>query len=344
MNKFFFINAFILTLIGVFCAHAYPITNMHEHLQSIEEAPKLIAAMNQENITTTALMGSPLQTIYFSGGFEGYDENNEEMLSVAKTYPGRFIVFVAINPADADKLKKLKKYMQEGATGLKLYTGHTSFYTIPLDDRSMNEIYEYCEKNNIPIMWHVNPYYYQAEFENVLKNYPGLKVVCPHFCLSSINEERFRYLMDSYPNLYTDISFGYDPYAVDGFKRISKNPEKYMAIFSDYQDRFLFGTDNVITNHPRKNEEWIADFLGCYRNMLETEEYSCFMVNGTLTGLNLDDEILEKVYSENPRRFLEQKKSSYSYKKKIFLIGILLLAIIAFAYIFLQKQKKELLI
>ncbi len=343
MRKFIYLMVFLVLIMN-----AAAIINMHEHIQSIGEGDKLIEAMDKNNISVTVLLGSPRQTLYFKGGFSGYDENNEELLKIAEAYPGRFIIYPTINPLDKDKLEKFKKYIEKGATGLKLYTGHTLFYNVSLDNPTMDEIYEYCEDNGIPIMFHVNPYYYQDEFENFLKKYPNLRVICPHFCLSSINDERLRYLLDTYPNLYSDISFGFDPYAEDGFKRVSKNPEKFRDIFEKYQDRFLLGTDNVITNHPKKDTEWISNFLKCYRDMLEKENYNCFLINETLNGLNLDKKILKKIYEDNPKKFLriESKKPAEIKNEKqnshLFPAIALFIMVIFILFLYIRKRKEDL--
>ena len=348
MRNFSYLSvSLILFLILTINVTAYSIINMHEHIQSINEADKLIKAMDENNISITVLLGSPKQTLYFKGGFSGYDENNEELLKIKKAYPDRFIIFVTINPVDFDKLEKLERYVEDGAVGLKLYTGHTLFYNLSLDNPAMDEVYMYSENNDIPIVWHVNPYYYQEGFENVLKKYPKLKVICPHFCLSSINDERLRYLLDAYPNLYVDISFGYDPYAEDGFKRVSKNSEKFRDIFTKYQDRFLFGTDNVITNHPKKDLRWISNFSKCYKDMLEKESYSCFLIDETLNGLNLDKETLKKIYKDNPEKFLgiDSKRNTELKNKKEgtnpFLIILLFLIIIFISFFYFVNKKKR---
>lgn len=275
------------------------IINAHEHIQSLEEAQKLVKVMDETNVSRTVLLGSPKQTIYFKGGFEGYDENNAELLRIKKAYPGRFYAFCAINPDDEGKLEKLKKCINGGGDGVKLYSGHTLFYTKRLDDKDMYPVYEYVEKEGIPVIWHVNPYYYQEEFENVLKDFPGMIVVCPHFCMSSSNLTRLKYLLDTYPNLYTDASFGYYPYLIDGLKRISRNSRTYKDLFANYSNRILFGTDMVITDYDLKSDEWMINITNCYREMLEEKRYKCFLVNGTLNGLGMNQSGLEAVYRNN---------------------------------------------
>jgi len=294
---------------------SYPIYDVHEHLAE-GNLDKLLFAMEENNISFTVVLGSSHYTLTLRDpGFEDYEKNNDFLLDVSKSNP--ILTFCTVDPREEDNLQTLKSCMERGASGLKLYSGHyASFYRFlgPLNRTEMEPTYQYCEENRIPVMFHVNPYIpeIRQEFESVLTEYPELVVDCPHWCLSSINDERFRELYDKYSNLYTDISFG-SMFAQDGLERISENPEKYRELVEDYQDRFMFGSDMVLTNE--KSKEFARDMLGCYRKMLEQEEYTCevgergskFSVYGTFKGLNLPDSILRKIYYENPIKFLEGK-------------------------------------
>lgn len=312
---FLIFSILTLTLLNYKTESSYPIYDVHEHLGE-GNLDKLLFAMKENNISFTVLQGSPHYTLTLRDpGFKDYEKNNDFLLNVSKSNP--ILVFCAVDPREENNLQTLKSCIERGASGLKLYSGHqSSYYRFlgPLNRTEMKSTYEYCEENQIPVMFHVNPYYQEIrqEFESVLTQYPKLIVDCPHWCLSSINDERLGQLLDKYPNLYTDISFG-SRFAQDGFERISENPDKYRELIEEYQDRFMFGTDMVLTDE--KSKEFARDMIGCYRKMLERSEYSCevgekdskFSVHGKFNGLNLTDSILRKIYYENPRRFLEGK-------------------------------------
>lgn len=265
--------------------------------------------MKRNDVVRTVILGSPEATL-FSGrqGFYGEDKNNLEVLKIASTYPDHFIAFPTINPHDPEKLEKLKGYLRRGAKGLKLYSGHTVLHDRPLDDPTMLPVYEFCEKNQIPVLIHVNAGYYQSEFESVLQKFPKLEVICPHFCLSTIKWDRFEYLMDHYPHLYTDISFGHINLLREALVRISRNREKYRDLVLKYQDRIFFGTDMVVTSAPDKTADWLSRITRAYRDLLEKESYSFFAIEGfTLRGLHLERGVLEKIYRKNFERFLKTK-------------------------------------
>lgn len=281
------------------------IINTHEHFQSIENVPKFLEAMKRNDVEKTVIVGSPEATI-LSGrkGFFGEEKYNLEVLKIANTYPAHFIAFPTINVHDPDKLEKLKRYLQTGGKGLKLYSGHSLFHDLPLDDETMMPVYKFCENNRILVLFHVNLGYYEKEFENVLKKFPHLKVVCPHFCLSTIETGRFERFMNTYPNLYTDISFGYIDFLKAALLRISKDPERLRKLVLKYQDRILFGTDMVITSADYKTVDWMAQVTRVYRDLLEKEEYRFFALKGeTLDGLHLSKKVLKKIYRTNFERF-----------------------------------------
>jgi predicted TIM-barrel fold metal-dependent hydrolase len=300
-----------------------PIINVHEHIQSVDEAPRLLAVMDALGVQKTVLVGSSWFTITLNPavGFTRHDWNNTQLLHIVRQYPGRFEAWPTLNPEDADSLQKLQEAVAAGATGLKLYLGHGYkvqstgeylFHVMPMDDPRIAPIYAYCEANGLPISYHVNPGPttpgFAEEFVAVLQAYPDLKIICPHFMLSSINDTRLRELLDTFPNLYSDISFGHDEFLVAGLKRISKRAEKFREILTTYPDRFMFGTDLVVTNAPFKDEAWMTARFQAYLDMLSKDRYTTPVVpDEELRGLALPRALLERVLHRNYEDFMANR-------------------------------------
>lgn len=309
------------------------IINVHEHIESIDEAELVMKVMDRYGVAKTILMGSSWFTITLNQrvGFTRYDENNESLIEVAKAYPGRFEAWPTIDPLDPDKLGKLKSMHQRGATGLKLYLGHGfiksadrqyMFHTMAMDDPAMLPIYAYCQENFLPICFHVNPGPtkpgFAEEFIAVLKQFPDLKIICPHFMLSSIKDSRLREFLDTFPNLYSDISFGHDSFLKEGLERISNDPEKFRSIFLQYPGRFMWGTDLVITAHESKTEEWTSERFQIYLDMLTKDTYTTALVPGeTLHGLALGGELLERILYRNYEEFTAKRPRGTAITRKI---------------------------
>ncbi len=309
------------------------IIDVHEHIASLEDAPKMLAAMDALGIGKTCLMGSSKFTLTLnpSVGFTGYDEINEELLRICEKYPGRFEAWPTMNPRDPDKLDKFKKLVERGAKGLKLYLGHGfvikktnqyMFHTTALDDPGMMPVYRYCQDTFIPICLHVNPSLpgFAEEFVAVLNAFPDLKVVCPHFMLSSSSkfQPRLEELLDTFPNLYTDISFGHDTFVKEGFIRITKIPTKIRNLFARYPTRFMFSTDLVITPEPEKTVSWIEDRYSAYLAMLTQDRYTTpVLAHDSLRGLGLEPELLERVLYKNFQEFTALKPKGTKIARKI---------------------------
>jgi predicted TIM-barrel fold metal-dependent hydrolase len=312
----------------------YKIIDVHEHIGSLERAHVALQVMDALGIEKTVLMGSSKFTLTLDPGFgfTGYDENNEELMKICEQYPGRFEAWPTVSPEDPDKLEKFQKLVQRGAKGLKLYIGHGYvnprtkkylFHTKAIDDPSMYPLYEYCEKNFIPACIHVNcspkptPGFCE-EFVSVLEQFPNLKIVCPHYMLSSIASNRLEELLDTFPNLYSDISFGYDTFLLDGMHRISKDPQKYRKLFEKYPNRFMFSTDMVFTPEPQKTPQWLEDRMRMYVQMLTQLTYTSPLLPGeTLNGLSLSPYLLERIFNRNFNELETSRPKNTQLKKAV---------------------------
>lgn len=297
------------------------VINVHEHVEDIRQAPTLVEAMDQFGMHETVLMGSSKFTITLAErvGFTHYDENNEELMKYVEQYPDRFVAFPTIDPKDPEKLEKIRKLVERGAKGVKLYLGHGytrrdngeyMFHTMAMDDPEMFPLYEFCQANYVPLCFHMQPYKpgFAQEFIEVAHSFPDLKINVPHFMLSTIRESRLRELLDTFPNVYSDISFGHDDFLTAGLRRITKDPEKFRRLFRDYPDRFMFGTDLVMTAHDSKTVPWFEARAQAYYDMLTKKEYTVsFMPGETLRGLELTSPLLDNILYRNFEHFEAMK-------------------------------------
>lgn len=295
------------------------IVDVHEHISNLDVAPRYLKAMDELGIGKMGLMGSSLMTLTLKEEFRftGYDENNEELLKIVRAFPDRFEAWAVVNPLDPDKLEKFKSYMERGALGLKLYLGHGyvgkdnqyMFHLTAIDEDSMLPLYAYCSDNHIPVCLHVNPGEtkpgFAQEFIAILTQFPDMKLVCPHYMLSFIHNDRLREFLDTFPNLYTDTGFGHF-FVKDQLLRISDNPAEYRRIFEEYPDRIMFATDLVLTNI--KTAKWVSMQIKVYIDMLSKKRYTTPLVpDKILNGLGLRGELLERVMYKNYEEFLARK-------------------------------------
>jgi len=297
--------------------------NAHEHLESRAQLAILQSAMDQTGIERAVLLGSSAFTITLDPrrGFERYDENNREILQIARNQPGRFEAWPTLNPSDPDSLSKCICYHEQGAKGLKFYTGHGFiapgaskyfFSQRAIDDPSMDSVYSYCSSNRLPVCLHVNPGRekpgFAHEFVTLLGRYPGLIVNAPHWILSSGSPKRLIELLRSFPNLVTDISFGHDSTLIDGLRRVSRNAATLRELVKNHPQRFLFGTDCVVTSAPKKTSTWMRLRIESYKLMLICETYETELLPGeSLQGLALPGEVIKGIAYQNCERLGEPR-------------------------------------
>jgi hypothetical protein len=136
VSKTAFLLLFII-IVGIFIFIFRPeskndieIINVHEHIQSSDELARLEPVMEDTYTSQVWLLGSPKFTIYGSGGFTEFIENNRVILDIAKSDPKKYKAFCTISPAQtsAEAINELEYCKTNGATGVKLYNANGVFY------------------------------------------------------------------------------------------------------------------------------------------------------------------------------------------------------------------------
>jgi len=304
---------------------AFSVIDVHEHLLSSNEVSKLEAAMTRHGLSAMVLVASPQEVFgrveNHQAGFTDPTWNNNELLRISKKALGKFYAFATYSPADTRMLEKLKAFIKNGGTGLKLYNGHYMFhdlFQIRLDASHMMDVYAWCEENRIPVIFHVNSRYYWPELKHILDTYPKLTVDLPHFGMSIVDLDRICELFDGYENVYSDISLGEGELGYTSLEYISRYRDLFRTLVRKYKTRFLFGTDLVVTDDSAKDDAYVAGAIEGYRQFLEQDRYTSVLFekyleniniekteeNLFLNGLHLDRDTLKHIYEINPKKFL----------------------------------------
>ena len=292
----------------------YRVIDIHEHVLDRRQAVRLLAAMDRFGIQLSCLMGASRYTFTLDSryGFEAFKENNEALLEIKREFPERFCVFVTIDPLEPGNRERLEDYVRRGADGLKLYlghagsTGHGPFHVMALDDARMSPIYAYADEIQLPVMLHTNLIEFHDELVRVMTRHPNMRVCIPHFGLhknTSARLEKLAKLFERYPNLFSEISFGWHRYHAEGFEALARWRSRSKAYLTRHADRFMYATDMVL--EPTKGDAYIDDTLRSYFQLLETRRFRFFREpHRPMHGLDLSDETLRRIYEETPRRFL----------------------------------------
>lgn len=292
----------------------FQIIDVHEHLKGEDEAKMLLAEMDRLGIKRSMVMASTIYTLTLNPiyGFEGFKENNESILAVEKQWPDRFATFVTFNPLDEGNLKLVKDYVARGADGVKLYLGHGEktgkgpFHVMPLDDPRMEPFWAYAEETQLPLVVHINLNKYWDETVRLLEKHPYLRLNIPHFGLhknSDAKLKRMAWLLQRYPNVYTDVSFGFYSFQIEGFEQLARWRSRSREWFASNQDKVLYASDMVL--EPSKDQAHVETTLRSYLQFLEMERWRFFLVpDYTMHGMHLGDDVLERIYQTNPARWL----------------------------------------
>lgn len=216
-------------------------------------------------------------------------------------------------PAKGDYgfLEQAKELMEIGFDGIKMIETKPSIHQyikMPVSDSSYNEFFDYLEKENIHILWHVNdpwfcwdengvytklgyPHYnvIYAEVEDVLKRHPKLSVTFAHFYFMARDLARLSDLLDRYENVMIDTTPAEEEYGY-----LSKNWEESVSFFKKYADRIMLGTDNKSSFRPAFKEEAVDK---CNRFLRTTDEFKG--ITHKIKGLGLSKDEIYKISCGN---------------------------------------------
>jgi predicted TIM-barrel fold metal-dependent hydrolase len=132
-----------------------------------------------------------------------------------------------------------------------------------------------------------------AARDHLLQLHPDLKVVGAHLGSMEVDVDQIAARLDKYPN-----------FAVDTAARVEylmmQNHEKVRAFLIKYQDRVIYGTDNVLYPSDKAGEvlrEWAARYARDWRYF--SGEADVKFEQGTTKGLHLPQDVLRRLYHDN---------------------------------------------
>lgn len=271
-----------------------------------------------------------------SGGWG--DDLRQSLATADEAYPGRFFTFTNVDWSridEADFGEKMAAQLEDsvdmGARGLKIFKAlglrirDKAGSLVSPDDERLAPIWTKAGELGIPVLIHVadpvaffqpldrfNPSYltlkrrpewhfYGPEFPSfeelmeagirLMSRHPETTFITAH---TGWYSENLRFvgeqMLDQLPNMYTDFSarirwLGIQPYSARKF-------------FIKYQDRILFGTDG--TPSPQLYQAYFR-FLETADEYFEAAPGRPF---SRIYGIDLPDEILEKIYHENAEKLI----------------------------------------
>ena len=221
---------------------------------------ELRAHQRAMGVTTTILLPAGREILRDSthqgrsNGLEGTVSGNDDVVALARRFPGEF-VFGANEVSDlADAPAVVEKYLKLGA----VIIGEQKF-GVQCDSAEIQQLYKLAEAYRVPILmhWQAGSYNYGFErFHTMLKKYPKVNFIghaqtwWANIDQANVDDPKSlypkgkvtaggltdRYLRD-YPNMYADLSAG------SGEGAFKRDPEHARGFFTRHQDKLLYGSD-----------------------------------------------------------------------------------------------------
>ncbi|MBR1807858.1 MAG: amidohydrolase family protein [Paludibacteraceae bacterium] len=312
----------------------YPVIDMHSHdyAENDEQIKEWIQVMDAVGVQHTAVM----HCAWIGRPFE-------EVAQAYAPYKERFRLWCCFDYTDIDtpeglenSLKTLERYHEMGAVGIgelgdkgfgDLYARPVEGMGIHLDDPRVKPLLEKCAELKMPVSihigepvwmylpmdetndglpngaaWHVDTtdvnclgYYGLVNtFENAVRENPQTLFIACHYLNMNHDLPRLGAMLDRYPNMYIDIAAR--------VAEAAQTPRATRDFIIRYQDRIIFGTDNGMS----------ADMYHNIFRVLETNDEHFYIpeynYHWYLSGLNLPDEVLQKIYYKNAERILNEYK------------------------------------
>lgn len=309
----------------------FPFIDVHNHQFNMpnQDLNDLVADMDNLNMQIM---------VNLSGRGRGSEEHLRGALdNVQETAPNRFIVFTNIDLNGIDDpdwtertVRQIEQDVAMGASGLKIYKSQGMDNTdsqgnrISIDDPRIDPVWDKCGELNIPVLIHAadpksfwdphdennerwlelklrprrkrgpdNPAPWEeiiAEQHHIFEKHPETKFINAHLGWYGNNLKKLGELLDKYPNMYTEIG------AV--IAELGRQPRMAKAFLTAYQDRVLFGKDS-----------WNPEEYHTYFRVLETADeyfpyYKRYHAFWRMYGLDLDDEVLKKIYYKNALKII----------------------------------------
>ena len=292
------------------------VIDFHCHLLSVRHAPAWFEAADLFGIDVFVTM---MQL--------------EEAVSLYRDY-GERLMFIAVpewhnvvaDPVE-DYLRRIEGFYNLGARIVKFHSAPESMRRrgFPLDSPRFERVFAEVAARGMGIMthigdpdtWYAGKYAEAATFgtrqqhyemwENLLNRYPQVPWIGAHMGGHPEDLNHLRGIMERHANVSLDSS------ATKWVARsLSSQREAAREFFLTYQDRILFGSDQV--SGDERGRDFYASRFWVQRKMWETAYIGPSPImdrdfdadsQPTLRGLALPDEVLQKLYHGNAVRYLQ---------------------------------------
>jgi predicted TIM-barrel fold metal-dependent hydrolase len=257
------------------------VIDCHTHLEEEDGAAKLLRSMDEAEIDASIVIAETLPA----------DISNAAQVLEAVRQSERLWAIVNCVFSKTVELKYVEELTRllhdDRVVGLKFYLGYEEYSP---DDERLHQLYKYCEKHDVPIMFHTGvleagstgllEYSHPLQVDRVATRFPNLTIVMAHMgnpwlidCAAVLAKNQ---------NVYADMSaFFAENKSITGHDiEVFKQRMEQVRVFLYSYEKFLFGTD-----YPLYSQK---EYLGAVEALdMEPREHEAVMhVNaGRIFGL-----------------------------------------------------------
>lgn len=141
-----------------------------------------------------------------------------------------------------------------------------------------------------------------AARDRMLEKNPGLVFIGCHLASLEWSVDELAHWLDRFPNTAVDLAARMGQL----FFQTRDDREKVRQFFISYQDRLLYGTDIIDSGsskpenfRKRIHDTWTSD----WRYLTTDETLTRPLINGEFRGLKLPKTVVDKIYSQNARKW-----------------------------------------
>lgn len=294
-----------------------PIFDFHVHAFNMPETDHLLRSMEYYGIEKGLII-----------------TNSEDLPVLRERLADRFVFCL---PLDFSRSPKSKAFIEANlaliSSAPKNRVSAIKFWFQPramarhrlkISDRRLQPLFDAISENNLLTMVHIaDPDIWYAKYyadpgvygtkdqhfrqlETFLSRNVDLPVVCAHLGGDPEHLDRVSRLLETYPNLFLDTA------ATKWMTReLSRKVEESRRFFMRYLERILFGTDNYVL--PETDLRHFSLRYYVHRMFWETDTVFPSPIEDPdaegpvrLTGLNLPEDVLRRLYCENARSLLSR--------------------------------------
>jgi uncharacterized protein len=220
------------------------VIDCHTHLDDDGGADKLLRSMDEAGIDASIVIAETLPG----------DISNVAQVFEAVRRSDRLWAIVNCIFSKTIELKYIEELTQllcgDRVVGLKFYLGYEEYSA---SDERLHQLYEYCEKHDVPIMFHTGVLEagstgllessHPLQIDRVATRFPNLKIVMAHMgnpwlidCAAVLAKN---------PNVYADMSafFAENKSITAHDIEVFKQRMEQVRVFLYSYEKFLFGTD-----------------------------------------------------------------------------------------------------